>query len=96
MKRNIRIVDSRGNVAFKEIDIKEAKKNWYIDPTYLNLGFYLAAPLVGGVFLGSYLDTKFRTKPVLTLLLIVVGLISTFYNLYKILKNAQRITGDKH
>lgn len=96
MKKKIRIVDRRGNVSWKEMEIKQAGKGWYIDPMYLNLGFYLAVPLVGGVFLGSYLDTKFHTKPVLTLTFIVIGLVSTFYNLYKTLKNAQRVTGDKH
>lgn len=90
------MVDSRGNVTVKEMEIKEKKSDWFIDPTYLNLGFYLITPLVVGVFLGLYLDNKFRTKPAFTLLFILLGLISTFYNLFKILKNAQQRTGDQH
>lgn len=67
-----------------------------LDSTYLNIGMYLATPLLVGVFLGTYLDNRFGTKPVITLVLLGLGLVSTFYNLYKIAKNAQQRTGDKH
>lgn len=55
-----------------------------IPPEYLNLGMYLALPLLIGVFLGQYLDRKFGTKAMFTISFIIFGTISVFYNLYRL------------
>lgn len=55
--------------------------------TYLNLGFYLIIPLLLGVFIGINIDNKFKTRPVFTGIFIFLGMIGTFYNLYKIARD---------
>jgi F0F1-type ATP synthase assembly protein I len=40
----------------------------------LGIGFALAIWIVGGALLGKYLDGRFDTRPVLTLVFLVVGL----------------------
>lgn len=66
-------------------DIRKKKSSgWNIPPEYMNLGLYLALPLLIGVFLGQYMDRKFGTKAVFTISFIVFGTISVFYNLYRL------------
>lgn len=96
VKRRVKVVDGRGNVVEKEIDVPDRDHGFRLDPTYLNLGMYLATPLLLGVFLGTYLDNRLGTKPIVTLVLIGLGLVSTFYNLYKIATNAQQRTKHQH
>ncbi|OGK17678.1 hypothetical protein A3D80_04505 [Candidatus Roizmanbacteria bacterium RIFCSPHIGHO2_02_FULL_40_13b] len=52
----------------------------------LNIGYYLLTPLLVGVFLGLFLDNTFKTKGVFVIILIILGTVSTFYNLYKLTK----------
>lgn len=54
----------------------------------LNIGYYLLTPLLVGVFLGILLDKYFKTQGVFTLILIILGSISSFYNLYKVAKES--------
>lgn len=54
----------------------------------LNIGYYLLTPLLVGVFLGIALDKIFQTKGVFVISLIVLGAISSFYNLYKLTKES--------
>ncbi len=89
IKRKITYIDAEGNKKIKDFVVNKQKKkdiNWVVK--YMNVGYYLAVPLLFGVFLGSFLDSKFKTKPVITLVLIVLGMIAAFYNLYKIIKDA--------
>lgn len=53
---------------------------------YMNMGYYLITPLLLGVFFGLVLDNLFKTKPFFVLLLIFLGLVSTFYNLWRLIK----------
>lgn len=50
----------------------------------LNIGYYLITPLLLGVFFGYWLDTFFKTKPLFLITLFTIGIISSFYNLWKI------------
>lgn len=69
----------KGPVAKK----KNTKSN--IDPfKYANVGFYLLTPLLLGVIIGVILDRVFGLGKNIILLCIVLGSISSFYNLYKI------------
>lgn len=52
----------------------------------LNLGFYLVTPLLAGVLLGSYLDGRFGSRPVWTLVFIFLGMAAMFYNLFRLIK----------
>jgi F0F1-type ATP synthase assembly protein I len=84
--KNISYIDKHGIVRHSSVK-KGNKENKEVDYTkYLNLGFYLAAPLLLGVFIGLKLDDVFHTKPVFTISLIVLGAVATFYNLIRITK----------
>ncbi len=54
----------------------------------LNIGYYLLTPLLVGVFLGILLDKYFKTQGVFILIFIILGSISSFYNLYKVAKES--------
>lgn len=53
----------------------------------LNLGYYLITPIIAGVFLGLFLDKLLKTGKIFFIMLFSVGIIGTFYNLYKIYKD---------
>lgn len=53
---------------------------------YLNLGYYIVAPLLIGVFFGFWLDKMLNTKPIFVLIFLGGGIISSFYNLWKMTK----------
>lgn len=83
-------IDKEGSLKSGDIEVKqkkENKKNTDRIIKNMNVGYYLAVPLLVGVFLGQWIDKVFDTKPVFTLTLIIIGMIAAFYNLYKILKD---------
>ena len=49
----------------------------------LGLGWYVATCVVAGVVAGIFLDGYFGTKPILTLLGVLLGTVAAFYGLYK-------------
>jgi ATP synthase protein I len=53
---------------------------------YLTIPFILAVPPILGWFIGSWLDAKLGTKPIFMFLLIVLGFIAAFRELYRIIK----------
>ncbi len=53
---------------------------------YFSIGYYLLTPLLVGVFSGLYIDKKFGFR-YFVLVGIAFGLVSTFYNLYRLTKN---------
>jgi F0F1-type ATP synthase assembly protein I len=80
------IINNKGEVETVEKPVKEKKKGILsIPPHYFNLGFYLLVPLLGGIFIGQWLDKKFDTGALFTISLIIFGTIATFYNLIKLL-----------
>jgi ATP synthase protein I len=50
------------------------------------VGYTVAIPLVVLAVAGVFLDNKFNTKPVMTLGGLLLGMISSFYALYRLLK----------
>lgn len=54
---------------------------------YKDYGVYLITPIIIGVLGGVYLDKYFHTKPLFTISLLILGIIGTFYNLMKIVKD---------
>jgi len=50
---------------------------------YLGLGFQLAATIVLMVFLGDWLDKKYETTPLYTIIFAVLGVFTGLYNLIK-------------
>ena len=49
----------------------------------LGLGWYVATCIVVGVVAGIFMDSYFGTKPVFTLLGVLLGTVAAFYGLYK-------------
>jgi ATP synthase protein I len=46
------------------------------------IGFSIAAPIVGGILIGRYLDERFNTRFIFLIIFIVLGVISGFRNLF--------------
>lgn len=66
---------------------KVVKNNNFILAKNLNLGYYLITPIITGVFLGLFLDGLLKTGRTFFIILFSLGIIGTFYNLYKIYKD---------
>jgi F0F1-type ATP synthase assembly protein I len=49
----------------------------------LGIGSYLATTIVGLTLVGHFLDLRFETEPVLTLVFLVLGLTAGFYGAYR-------------
>ena len=50
----------------------------------VGLGWYLALCIAGGAAGGFWLDGRFGTKPLLTLVGLLLGIVLGFYGLYRI------------
>ena len=94
-KDRIYTVDQEGNIT-KIPTIKAAKKfknrKKLFDFVNLNIGFYIVAPILLGVFLGLGLDYWLQKKPFFFLIFLVLGTLASFFNLFKLLKNEYRST----
>lgn len=51
-----------------------------------SFGFTTAGAVAGGYFLGSYLDKKFNSSPWFMLSLIILGIIASFIEFFKLIK----------
>ena len=49
----------------------------------LGIGSYLATTIVGLTLVGHFLDLRFDSEPVLTLIFLVLGLAAGFYGAYR-------------
>jgi F0F1-type ATP synthase assembly protein I len=58
----------------------------------LGIGSYLATSIVGLTLVGVWLDGRFDTKPILTLVFLVLGLAAGFYGAYQQLRELTRRT----
>ena len=58
----------------------------------LGIGSYLATSIVGLTLLGVWLDGRFDTRPVLTLVFLVLGLVLGFYGAYQQLRELTKRT----
>ena len=83
-------IDKDGNLVAQAAKIKSktGKHNGKIVVRYINLGYYLLVPLIGGVFIGVELDKWLGTKPIFTVVFILLGTLAIFYNLVKLLRHA--------
>jgi F0F1-type ATP synthase assembly protein I len=52
---------------------------------FAGVGFYISACIVGGIFLGFWLDKTFNTAPILLLVFLILGLIAAFWGIYQML-----------
>ena len=63
---------------------------WTGAATYSHLGVTLAAAVLGGFFLGYWLDGRLSTTPLLAILGAFIGATGGFINLVRTLNRAQR------
>lgn len=51
------------------------------------IGIMMVVPIMGGLWLGNYLDERFNKSPLFLLSFIGIGAVSSFYNLYRFAVN---------
>ena len=82
-------IDKQGNLRKTERNLKnqnKRKKDLFSQYLNINVGYSLVTPILIGVIIGLALDNKFHTKPYFTVFFIFFGMISSIYNLYKMIK----------
>ncbi|MBI4226164.1 AtpZ/AtpI family protein [Candidatus Roizmanbacteria bacterium] len=87
--RVVYTVDQEGNfekIAASKIKPRLDYHKKFIDFSYLNIGYYLLTPIIGGVFLGLGLDYWLGVKPVFFFVFLFLGTLASFYNIFKLLK----------
>ncbi len=52
----------------------------------IQLGFFIIIPIAISLFFGIWIDSFFKTKPIITLISIFFGIILTIYEVHNILK----------
>lgn len=79
---NVVIDDDSGLTLSKRSDEARKKSNlkdtWFYLGFVGEIGFTIALPIVGGAFLGLYLDRAWLTYPSVTLLLLFTGIVLSF------------------
>ncbi len=68
-------------------------KRWEAAARLVGIGWYIGICIVLGLLGGLWLDGKFGTKPLLTVLGLVLGLILAFYGVYRMI--LPNIKGDR-
>lgn len=89
MKYNYFEIDRRGNLKKTSRNLKkkkEIKKDFFSEYININVGYSLVTPILIGVIIGLALDNKFNSKPFFTVFFIFLGTVSSFYNLFKLIK----------
>ncbi|MBN2794351.1 MAG: AtpZ/AtpI family protein [Clostridia bacterium] len=61
------------------MDFKALKNLAYLT----QIAFLMLTPIIGGVFIGNWLDEHFNTSPWLLLVCIILGVGTAFMSLYK-------------
>ena len=82
-------IDKQGNLKKTNRNIKKKSKNkkdFFSEYININVGYSLVTPILIGVIIGLVLDNKFHTKPYFTVFFIFFGMISSFYNLFRLIK----------
>jgi len=51
----------------------------------IGVGFYIGTCIVGGVFLGLWIDRRFNTQPIFLLVCLILGLVAAFWGVYQML-----------
>lgn len=57
---------------------------------FMHLGLQMSLPIVGSVFLGLWLDSKFDTSPLWILIFAAFGIFSSFYYFFKTVKGKKK------
>ncbi len=65
----------------------DLSKVWQNIAPLLGIGWFFVIAMLGGLFLGMWLDRKFHTEPWLMLLGIALGMFIGFYNFFKVVSH---------
>ncbi|MEI6532627.1 MAG: AtpZ/AtpI family protein [Candidatus Roizmanbacteria bacterium] len=80
-------IDINGDIVSLVKNEKKLPKK-IVHSNYISeVGIYVAMPLLVLLGIGVYLDNAFHLKPVCTFGGIILGTISTFYNLFRMVTN---------
>ncbi len=73
-------------------------KRWEAALRLVGMGWYVGICIVAGVVAGLWLDGKFGTKPILTIVGIILGVVVAFYGVYRMLlpTMGKKENGGKH
>lgn len=86
-KKIIHSIDKEGKKVPLTIEAKSKESKGIFEAMAASgIGYYLIIPLLAGLGLGIFLDHKFETKPFFTIIGIIIGVIGTFYNLFRVKK----------
>ena len=89
MKTNYFKIDKNGNLRKTSPNLIKKSKNkrsFFSEYININVGYSLITPILIGVGIGLVLDNKFNSKPVFTVFFIFLGTVSSFYNLFRLIK----------
>lgn len=80
-------MDQEGNIKERKDFEEKRKQEKKASPIlYFNIGFYLVTPILVGLGVGLMFDHWFKTKPVCTILFLLLGMMGSFYNLFTLQK----------
>ncbi len=54
------------------------------------VAFIMLTPILIGIYVGNYIDEKFSLSPICLLIGVILGVITSFLNLYKFMKAATK------
>lgn len=74
-------------VSVPETKPKRKKRSVYTIIQASEIGFSIALPIVMGALFGFWLDQRLDSAPILTLLLLLVGIFFAFTNLFLLIRN---------
>lgn len=83
--RYFKLIKKSENKSKKELRLKNNLKV----ANYFNIGYYLLTPIIIGIFIGKVVDNLLKTNFFL-LMMLILGITGTFYNLYKIYIDERR------
>ncbi|ABR46574.1 conserved hypothetical protein [Alkaliphilus metalliredigens QYMF] len=48
------------------------------------IGISMIVPIIGGLYIGRWIDARFNTQPIFLFVFIIMGVIVSFMNLFKV------------
>jgi len=82
-------IDKQGNLKKADQNFakkQKAEKGFFSEYININVGYTLVTPILLGVIIGLTLDNNFHKKPFFTVLFVFLGMVSSIYNLFKMVK----------
>lgn len=66
-----------------DFGVERGKSKGISGSDFAGIGVQFAVVMLGGLFLGQWLDKKFGTSPALTIICLFVGAGAAFYSMYR-------------